>query len=60
MWYFTNAEQIAEVFTPLHIISCISISIVNAVLLFLISYKFLQVMQQSGYEGFGYFKWLRR
>ena len=60
MWYFTNAEQLSDVFTYLHIIGYLAISAVNALLLLLISHKFLQIMQQSGYEGFGYFKWLRR
>ena len=60
MWYFTNAESLSDIFTIWHIVGYFAISVVNALLLLLISYKFLQIMQQSGYEGFGYFKWLRK
>ena len=60
MWYFQNAKSIADVFTSVHLIAYFAISVANALLLLLISLKFLQIMQQSGYEGYGYFKWLRR
>ncbi len=60
MWYFQNAKNLSDVFTYAHLIAYFAISVANALLLLLISVKFLQIMQQSGYEGFGYFKWLRR
>ena len=60
MWYFQNAKDLSDVFTYVHLIAYFAISVANALLLLLISLKFLQIMQQSGYEGFGYFKWLRR
>ncbi len=60
MWYFQNAKNLSDVFTYMHLIAYFAISVFNALLLLLISVKFLQIMQQSGYEGFGYFKWLRR
>lgn len=60
MWYFQNAKNLSDVFTYAHLIAYFAISVANALLLLLISLKFLQIMQQSGYEGFGYFKWLRR
>lgn len=55
-----SAETVSEVFTGDGILACAFIALCNTLLLLLISYKFLQIMQQSGYEGFGYFKWLRR
>lgn len=60
MWYFQNAKSLAEIFTSAHLIAYFAMSVANALLLLLISLKFLQIMQQSGYEGYGYFKWLRR
>ncbi len=60
MWYFNNLTSISDLFAPIYLLSYFIISLINSLLLLLISYKFLQIMQQSGYEGFGYFKWLRR
>lgn len=60
MLYFTTAENLSDIFTIGHIFLYLGVSLGNAVLLMLVSYKFLQIMQQSGYEGYGYFKWLRR
>lgn len=57
---FDNLKSIGELFVAEYQIVYVAISAVNALLLLAISYKFLQIMQQSGYEGFGYFKWLRR
>lgn len=58
--YLSETNNISEVFTLSNIIIYLVMSALNTGLLLLISYKFLQIMQQSGYEGFGYFKWLRR
>lgn len=60
MWDFTTATAISDINTPAYLLTCLIISVLNALLILLISNKFLQIMQQSGYEGFGYFKWLRR
>lgn len=57
---FDNIKSIGELFVGEYKLIYIAISAVNSLLMLAISYKFLQVMQQSGYEGFGYFKWLRR
>lgn len=51
---------LAELFSQMNIINYLILSLFNAILLLLVSPKFLQIMQQSGYEGLGYFKWLRR
>ncbi len=56
-------EELTAVSDMFHgdgILTCAFLALCNTLLLVLISYKFLQIMQQSGYEGFGYFKWLRR
>lgn len=60
MLYFTTENTIADLFTTWNLVAYFLMSVINAVLLLLASYKFLQIMQQSGYEGIGYFKWLRR
>ena len=60
MWQFENVKSLNDLFTTEYVIFYLLISLVSSGLLLLISYKFLQIMQQSGYEGFGYFKWLRR
>ena len=57
---FSNVKSLGELFGAENQFVYVAISAVNAILLLAISYKFLQIMQQSGYEGFGYFKWLRR
>lgn len=55
-----RAATVSEFFEGDGLLACAFIALCNTLLLLLISYKFLQIMQQSGYEGFGYFKWLRR
>lgn len=55
-----RAAEVSGVFEGDWFLACAFIALCNTLLLLLISYKFLQIMQQSGYEGFGYFKWLRR
>ena len=57
---FSSVKTVAELFFAKYQLVYVAISAVNSLLLMAISYKFLQIMQQSGYEGFGYFKWLRR
>ncbi len=57
---FTQINSLGELFAAKYQLIYLLISAINSLLLLAISYKFLQVMQQSGYEGFGYFKWLRR
>jgi len=62
--FFTDniqqANKISDLFQGDGLLACAFIALCNTLVLLLISYKFLQIMQQSGYEGFGYFKWLRR
>ena len=60
MCYFENVNNLKDIFATEYLVVYLIISVISAGLLLLISYKFLQIMQQSGYEGFGYFKWLRR
>ena len=60
MQYFTPQSVFADLFSANMILTTVYVATCNTLLLLLISYKFLQIMQQSGYEGFGYFKWLRR
>lgn len=55
-----SVDLFKELFSTNNLIPYIILSLCNALLLMSISPKFLQIMQQSGYEGFGYFKWLRR
>ncbi len=57
---FEAVKTIGELFSAKYQPVYIAISVINSFLLLAMSYKFLQIMQQSGYEGFGYFKWLRR
>ncbi len=57
---FNSIKSIGELFFAQYQPVYVAISAINSLLLLAMSYKFLQIMQQSGYEGFGYFKWLRR
>ena len=57
---FSQINSLGDLFSAKYQLVYLLISAVNSFLLLAVSYKFLQVMQQSGYEGFGYFKWLRR
>ena len=54
----TGVENFKDLFTGDQISVYIIISIMNAVLLFCASMKFLLVLQQCGYRGRRYFKWL--
>mgnify|MGYP006955139621 CR=1 FL=1 len=51
---FSSIKTVAELFFAKYQLVYVAISAVNSLLLMAISYKFLQIMQQSGYEGFGY------
>ncbi|MBP5686349.1 MAG: hypothetical protein J6W87_01030, partial [Clostridia bacterium] len=51
-------DSFSEIFSDASLIVLIGISLINGVLLFLASVKFLLVLQQSGYHGKRYFKWL--
>jgi len=42
------------------LLETVIISLVNTVLMFFASFKFMQTLQQSGYEGKGYLSWLKR
>lgn len=54
----TNATNFNQLFTGDQIAVYVSISLMNAVLLFFASMKFILVLQQCGYHGKRYFKWL--
>ncbi|MBO7186835.1 MAG: UDP-N-acetylmuramoyl-tripeptide--D-alanyl-D-alanine ligase [Clostridia bacterium] len=55
-----DIEKITHLFSGQIIVSFILIGLINAVLMMSISYRFLQAMQQCGYKGADYFKWLAR
>ena len=55
----TQANSFSELFTGGQIFIYVFLSLVNGVLLFFASLKFLLVLQQSGYKGKRYFKWLK-
>ncbi len=54
----TEAQSFAQLFLNSEWIYYTVISILNGVLLYFASIKFLLVLQQSGYRGKKYFKWL--
>ncbi len=54
----TNATHISELFSKNQIIIYLIISVLNAALIFMASFKFLLSIQQSGYRTRRYFKWL--
>ena len=51
-------ENFAQLFTGEQILVYIIMSVINATLLFFTSMKFILVLQQCGYHGKRYFKWL--
>ncbi len=53
-----NIESFSELFTGYTLWIMLTISVLNGVLLFFASMKFLLALQQSGYKGKRYFKWL--
>ncbi len=56
--YPLSVENFSQLFTPWQIAVYASVSVLNAVLLFFASMKFILVLQQCGYKGRRYFKWL--
>ena len=56
----SELQNLSDLFTAKHIVGFIIIGLLNAVLMVFISYKFFQAMQQSGYKGGTYLKWLRK
>jgi len=53
-----NLTEFSEIFNTTQILLYIGISALNALLLFFSSMKFLLVLQQCGYRGKRFFKWL--
>ena len=56
--YPLNVEQFSALFTGEQIMVYFFLSVLNATLLFFASMKFILVLQQCGYKGRRYFKWL--
>ena len=54
----TQASTFNQLFTGEQLAIYLSLSALNAVLLFFASMKFILVLQQCGYRGKRYFKWL--
>lgn len=52
------ATEFSQLFTTNQILLYLVLSIANGLILFLASMKFLLVLQQCGYHGTRYFKWL--
>ena len=55
---FPLVENFSELYTTPQVLLYLALSVGNAILLFFCSMKFLLVLQQSGYQGRRYFKWL--
>ncbi len=55
-----DIDKVSNLFSVNLIIGFLLIGLFNAILILSISYKFLQVIQQSGYNGREYLKWLLR
>lgn len=53
------ARSLGELFSKGHILLYLGMALSIAILLFFSSMKFLLVLQQSGYRGKRYFKWLK-
>ncbi len=53
-----NLEQIYELFNIQQLLGFVLIGLINAAIMSLISYKFFQIVQQCGYKGDDYLKWL--
>ena len=52
-------ENFSQLFTTPQIFVYLIVAVINGVLLYFCSLKFLLVLQQCGYRGKRYFKWLR-
>ncbi len=53
-----NMTSVSDLFSSTQLIIYFGISILNGILLYFCSMKFMLVMQQCGYRGKRYFKWL--
>ncbi len=51
-------QNLSELFSAENLIIYLSISVFNAIILFFASFKFILVLQQCGYRGKRYFKWV--
>lgn len=54
----TEITSFSQVFTSPHVYGYLAVSLLNGVLLFFASLKFMLVLQQSGYKPKKYYKWL--
>ena len=54
----TSVERFKDLFTGDQLTAYLAISVLNAILLFFASMKFILVLQQCGYHGKRYIKWL--
>lgn len=54
----TEMTAFSQAFNSIHLYTYIGVSVLNGVLLFFASLKFILVLQQSGYKSKRYFKWL--
>lgn len=55
----TNYQSFSQLLTFPQITLYLTVAVINGVLLFFCSLKFLLVLQQCGYHGTRYFKWLK-
>ena len=53
-----SVESFSELFSTQQVLVYLGISVINGLVLFFASMKFLLVLQQCGYHGTRYFKWL--
>ncbi|MBQ3234657.1 MAG: UDP-N-acetylmuramoyl-tripeptide--D-alanyl-D-alanine ligase [Clostridia bacterium] len=53
-------SRTSELFSPLRVLGFFIVGLLNAVLMLLLSPKFLRAAQQCGYKGGDYFKWLKK
>lgn len=53
-------ETVLDMFSPYRVLGFCLIGLINAVLMIVISYRFFQAIQQCGYKGGPYLKWLKK
>ena len=53
-------ETVLDMFSPYRVLGFCLIGLINAVLMIAISYRFFQAIQQCGYKGGPYLKWLKK
>ena len=53
-----NATEFMQIYSANRLHTYLLIGVINAIILFLASFKFILVLQQCGYRGKRYFKWL--